>query len=426
MSANNIPEEIEALARKLVKDPASRLFLPLAEKYRDAGMLEEAEMVLRDGLTHHPDYVGAHFSLGRVLQEKGDIDAAFGKFREVVKSAPDNLLAHKKLAEIALKKDLISEALENLRMVVRLNPSDEQAQELIDRYDTSRAKPAKTGDEEVSPPVGSPTGVEAFMTPGIVAEPFSPPRPDVSAWLSGPGHPETMPEIAAEPLQTGSTEGIPLPCIADEGGVPIDLSEFSTEPGVNMGSTAGSPLPDVPPVLEHVTTEGSEDDAYQLPAVEEIEIDKDLGIEIPTTLTPVEGHLEPDYSWPEPVSFEPAAATPEKEKSIPVHEIVDEEEETPSADIVAPPPPDENLQQLFTEIAGGPAPLADTEFFQEQAEEELETETVAELYIQQGHYEKARDIYGRLLLKTPGNSIIRQKLEELQFLINLISQKDPP
>ena len=111
MAAHNISEDIEVLSKKLIKDPASRLFLPLAEKYRDAGMLEEAEIVLRDGLKHHPDYVGAHFSLGRVLHEKGDTDGAFGIFREVVRSAPDNLLAHKKLAEIAIKKDLIPEAL---------------------------------------------------------------------------------------------------------------------------------------------------------------------------------------------------------------------------------------------------------------------------------------------------------------------------
>lgn len=52
--------------------------------------------------------------------------------------------------------------------------------------------------------------------------------------------------------------------------------------------------------------------------------------------------------------------------------------------------------------------------------EELATETMAEIYIKQGLYEKAEEIYQQILGSEPGNMIIRQKRAELVSLMNII------
>lgn len=55
--------------------------------------------------------------------------------------------------------------------------------------------------------------------------------------------------------------------------------------------------------------------------------------------------------------------------------------------------------------------------------EKIATETLAEMYIKQGMYEKADEIYQQMLSSQPDNMAIHQRREELNFLINLIKVK---
>lgn len=56
-------EEIERLKEKLDKDPNSKLFIPLAEEYKKAGMFDEAVDVLLKGLERQPGYMSARVAL---------------------------------------------------------------------------------------------------------------------------------------------------------------------------------------------------------------------------------------------------------------------------------------------------------------------------------------------------------------------------
>jgi tetratricopeptide (TPR) repeat protein len=56
--------------------------------------------------------------------------------------------------------------------------------------------------------------------------------------------------------------------------------------------------------------------------------------------------------------------------------------------------------------------------------EELATETLADIYIKQGLYQKADEVYQQILSAEPENMHIHQKREELKFLMNLVSQGD--
>src|SRR5262245_33264215 len=91
---------IEALRRRLEKDPASIAFAQLAEEYRRGGDYEQAIAICRDGLTRHPGYLSAQVTLGRALIELKQFDDARNELEAVLSVAPDNLAAIRALAEI--------------------------------------------------------------------------------------------------------------------------------------------------------------------------------------------------------------------------------------------------------------------------------------------------------------------------------------
>ena len=93
-------EEIERLREKIEKDPNSKLFVPLAEEYKKAGMYDEAIDALIKGLEKQPSYLSARVSLGKIYVERGMLADAMAEFEKVIAAIPENLYAHKKLAEI--------------------------------------------------------------------------------------------------------------------------------------------------------------------------------------------------------------------------------------------------------------------------------------------------------------------------------------
>lgn len=119
-------EEIERLKEKVEKDQSSKLFVPLAEEYKKAGMLTEAIEVLTKGLEMNPSYMSARVSLGKIYLEKEMLREASEEFEKVVKAIPDNLYAQKKLAEIYRDLGERDKALEAFRRVLELNPADEE------------------------------------------------------------------------------------------------------------------------------------------------------------------------------------------------------------------------------------------------------------------------------------------------------------
>ena len=94
---------IEALRRRVEKDPASIAFAQLAEEYRRAGDYQQAITICRDGLARHPGYLSAQVTLGRALIEVQQFDEARRELEAVVSVAPDNLAAIRALADIHLQ-----------------------------------------------------------------------------------------------------------------------------------------------------------------------------------------------------------------------------------------------------------------------------------------------------------------------------------
>ncbi len=91
---------IEALRRRVEKDPASIAFAQLAEEYRRGGDHQQAITICREGLARHPGYLSAQVTLGRALIELKQFDDARNELEAVLSVAPDNLAAIRALAGI--------------------------------------------------------------------------------------------------------------------------------------------------------------------------------------------------------------------------------------------------------------------------------------------------------------------------------------
>ena len=118
--------KIDKLATQLAKDPRSKAFIPLAEEYVQAGMLQEAALVLEDGLKGFPSFVTALVSLGRVYMQLKRPAEAQPNFEEAIKLSPDNLLAHRMLARIYAENRNIEAAARSCDLVLFQHPKDKE------------------------------------------------------------------------------------------------------------------------------------------------------------------------------------------------------------------------------------------------------------------------------------------------------------
>ncbi|NOY38982.1 MAG: tetratricopeptide repeat protein [Nitrospirae bacterium] len=143
-------EDIEKLKARLEKDPSSKLFVPLAEEYRKAGMYDEAIDVLLKELQKQPAYTTARVSLGKIYLERGQTSEAVRELEKVIAAVPDNLFAQKKLAEIYKSIGDTERALSCLQKVLEINPRDEEARKTLDVLTVSIQKsPEGDMDQEV-------------------------------------------------------------------------------------------------------------------------------------------------------------------------------------------------------------------------------------------------------------------------------------
>ena len=167
--------KIEELRFRLKTDAKSRLFYPLAEELRKAGQLAEAESVLRTGLEHHPTYLSAWVSLGRVLRDQKNDDAAIEPLSKALQLDPGNVVAARLLADAYLALGNPLEALKKYKLVHALMPGDEELEGIIARVDREVNPPqvaAAEPDVLESAPESAPAPV-SVETPRGTEEPWS-------------------------------------------------------------------------------------------------------------------------------------------------------------------------------------------------------------------------------------------------------------
>jgi tetratricopeptide (TPR) repeat protein len=173
--AEVLPElaaEIQKLARYHAENPQGRYFVPLANAYRKAGELEQAEALLREGLRRHPDYLSAHIVLGRCLADRGAAEEAATEFRYVLGVDPQNLIALRSLGELAAERGEGREAIRWYRELLAVDPMNEEARQALE---TLEAAPSAPAPEEPGPDEGMLDDALGWGTwGGAPAEPAEP------------------------------------------------------------------------------------------------------------------------------------------------------------------------------------------------------------------------------------------------------------
>jgi tetratricopeptide (TPR) repeat protein len=406
---------IDDLRKKLDKEPASRLFAQLAEELRKEGDLAEAIRVSRQGLSHHQNYPSARMTLGRALLDSGDLAAARREFETVLKGAPDNILASRYLAECLEGLGQTAEALARYKATLALAPGDKQVQ-------------ARILALEKGPVAAAPAPPRAPDAPAAPVPPVPP--PDVEAPIrlvevDGPmeltsrydeATPLAKPQERVEALYEAEEVEPDPPAAAPDAApialVPIYEQDFEVErtygaPAVRTGAVSDdapvilTPDSDEEPILE---AEPLEDEPVVVPLVAPPAPEAVPVASAPATAPEIEAEPEPVLLEPDVIDeeFDVEAPAPVAERPrVTFRDIV--EESTPAA----PPAAEPSAPPVAPPVAGPAAAGAGPE-------PELSSPTLAELYFDQGFFEKAIEVYRRLLQREPENQRLRARMSEIE------------
>jgi tetratricopeptide (TPR) repeat protein len=476
--------EITKLTERISKDPKSKLFVPLAEEYKKGGDIEMAVHVLTEGLKNNPSYVTARSFLGKLLLDQGDLPAAQKEFEEVVKAIPDNLMAQRKLGDIYALQNNPAEALQHYKRVLALNPKDNETALLVAEAEAGRdirklvpapklttpAQPEPSAPQQPAKPAAAP--VQHAVKPQVI--------PSTKAAVAPPsGAAEEAEEVLfVEPLDPADVAAqtiIGQPASeafdflaeneaaapADESGHRTDffaLSEapaaaeellFPTEvPTENAAETDPFGLAETTAPVEGSTLSPGAMDPFALagetaPFLDPIGVPPDMeepfadlhasageeDLLLDTGDPFVAAEEIPSLGLDEPFGSERSLSADEEPiEAFIVDEPLDaaqEEAFIPDETTFAADVPDRSAAFQMPDTGDDPDVItAEIVEESEKQADDFTTDTLAELYISQGFFEKAIDIYERMLADHPTSEGLKDKLTHVRGLAAAASESD--
>jgi predicted Zn-dependent protease/predicted regulator of Ras-like GTPase activity (Roadblock/LC7/MglB family) len=117
-------DEIRRLSDELAHDPASLVFVQLAEALRRHGQLEHALRIAARGVERHPNNADAHDLLARIAADRGELDRASGAWAAVLRLAPTHVGARKGLGFLCFQQGRLEEAEAHLSDAAQCDPAD--------------------------------------------------------------------------------------------------------------------------------------------------------------------------------------------------------------------------------------------------------------------------------------------------------------
>jgi|MudIll2142460700_1097286.scaffolds.fasta_scaffold29664_3 tetratricopeptide (TPR) repeat protein len=346
--------EIEKLTERIAKDPKSKLFVPLAEEHKKAGDIETAIRVLTEGLKHNPGYVTARSFLGRLLMDKGDLAGAQKELEEVIKTIPDNLLAQRKLGDIYVLQGRGADALPRYKAALALNPGDKDLPLLLADLEAGKDVSSRIPKPKTPAP---PAEIKPQPAPATPVQPKAAP----TGALKTAAAPQTAAAVQKAPAA-------PEPLAAMKGALKSDALVPPSRAAV--AAPQAPPAPDEVEVIEDIIELESLDQAVPGP-----------GSKAPA----------PDI-FPAPASFDLSEPMTEKASG------------------------GDEREAMTWEVAETAAPEQGVQAGPDEGSDDLNTNTLAELYISQGFYDKAIEIYQGMLNDRPGNTALQQKLEQIRAM----------
>jgi tetratricopeptide (TPR) repeat protein len=372
----SMTQSIEKLQKKLDKDPNSLIFFQLAEEYRKEGNLQNAQTVLEQGLSRHPNYWSARFTLARIYHRQGNHGPAQEELERVVQAVPDHLLANRMLGEIYLGKQMDRDALKRFQIVQMLNPADQEVAAHVKKLEAEFVVPAVEPEPEIAVP-----------QPAI---PHPPPMPAPS-----------VPEATAEPEPETYAPTIQMQ-------VPQFEQTNEVEEIISVEEEAESFIETIPADVNPIQPFQSPASEVETTKEAVVEDDDDIVVESAEPILENLQDIKPVSPAEELSGIASLLLTPDDSD----FQELEAELEDPSFEM-EPEPELEEPEQRKNPTQDRTQPIAENEANEEG--DELTTETLAELYLNQGLVDKAVKVYQQLLLNDPGNLRILQKLREINY-----------
>ena len=427
---------IEELQKKFEENPR-RYFAPLANEYRKAGDIDQAISICREYLPQQPGHMSGHIVYGQALYEARQFEEAKTVFETALSLDPENLIALRHLGDIALIVGDSDSARAWYRRVLEADPRNEEIQAQLATLDQSAeamssaptpssaptlvvaaVKPPAAPEVRTEPAVPAEARPELQPTTEIVAQPpalsqpasagsWAPPAPESLSTIptseirvdSIPGAAPAAPPLAMEPTVPGGSvaQGAPGPESGSLSG--LETTSFSESPAPSS-SPPSAPASAVAPTAAIA--------AIAATAATPADVSSPLEAGAENASAPLT-FLDLGEAPTPPASPQPAA---------PVPELLELDQPTANAlptspQPVPPAPPEPAPQSLPMIDLGTPAALEPPPV-PPQESGPFVTETMAELYLQQGHRAEALRVYRALLEQRPGDATLRGKVAALE------------
>jgi tetratricopeptide (TPR) repeat protein len=172
--SDSLDQEIHTLRAAFwsARDPEGRGFASLADAYRRRGNLDEAHLLVQEGLGRHPDFATGHLVASRVARERGDLVAAREHLDRVLQLDGGNVLAVVERAGALASEGDREGASEDLQVALDQDPSDAEALghmealETESRFDTE-LEPADEQESGEEGPILTRTMGDLFARQGF-------------------------------------------------------------------------------------------------------------------------------------------------------------------------------------------------------------------------------------------------------------------
>ncbi len=383
---------IEELKNQFAQNPR-RVFARLANEYRKSGDLTSAIEICRAHVPLQPTYISGYIVLGQALYESGQLDEARSTFETALGLDPENLIALRQLGDIARQSGDHDGARSWYHRLLEVDPQNEEVGAQLAGLESS----AGAGTQE--PVSWSDINPEQASAPA--REPSPEPRPRFTIG------------IVAEDLTIPPTATDPQPELLDIDLDPSDApDERATVAGAAVGprtepsAIASPPIPDVELPSSHATTTIPE-------AHEEEPAGAELGFEFPSAeeLTKL--------TTPTSSAVTKAPSAPAGDELPDIRSLMPDDASTGAVDsslasvgeaaahggaVDEPYDPTVGRMVDLPKSPAGGAAVPPT----------FITETMAELYLQQGFHDEALNVYRQLSAMRPDDITLRERISRLE------------
>src|SRR5687767_2672447 len=146
MSVDTRADVVLPLEEIVAKDPATALYLPLAERLTLQGRLDEAVQLCEQRRTRPGRGVGDHIVLGRAYLAQGKLGESRGEFEAALALDRENVVALKALGGILSHDGRHEEAAGYYRAVCRVDPGDLESQTALHQITSGEYPEARPAD----------------------------------------------------------------------------------------------------------------------------------------------------------------------------------------------------------------------------------------------------------------------------------------